>query len=354
MQCKTENKRRSISRIKRLLEKTGIVALGELSRSSIHRFLRSVGLSHCKGDEKEPVEYRTFNAQYASDIWYGDVLHGPSVPVGNKSQKVYLVSLMDDASRLIAHSAFCTGEKAIDIEGVLKQAILKRGLPKKLVVDNGSAYRSGSLQAICARLEIRLLFCRPFSPQGKGKLERYHRFFREAFLSELDIQALRDLSDLNARLWAWVENEYHQRKHGGLEDLSPLKRWQKDLVHIRPLGSFTDKLDEIFYHRHERKVRKDGTISFNGKHFEVPYELSGRNIMLVVDPHQDKGIQVECKDGVFLGKVTPLDPIANLSKRRRRPTEFKKDVLPVSKTYNMVELSLAQYDNSLKIGKDDE
>jgi hypothetical protein len=41
-----------------------------------------------------------------------------------------LVFLMDNASRLLAHSAFCTNETALAIEGVLKQAILKRGLSR--------------------------------------------------------------------------------------------------------------------------------------------------------------------------------------------------------------------------------
>jgi hypothetical protein len=80
--------------------------------------------------------------------------------------KAYLVSLMDDASRLIAHSAFAPGEKALDIEAGLKQAVLKRGLPVKLVVDNGPAYRSKTLQGICARLGIHLVYCRPYTPEG--------------------------------------------------------------------------------------------------------------------------------------------------------------------------------------------
>ncbi len=53
---------------------------------------------------------------------------------------------MDDVSRLIAHSAFCLSETALDIEGVLKQALLRRGVPKTIVVDNGAAYRASILQ----------------------------------------------------------------------------------------------------------------------------------------------------------------------------------------------------------------
>jgi len=349
LQCKKENKKRSLSQIQRILEASGVTALGELSRSSIHRFLKSVGLSRCQGDDVELIERRSFCANYAGDIWYGDVLHGPTVLVGKKLRKVYLVSLMDDASRLIAHSAFTLGEKALDIEGVLKQAVLKRGLPKKLVVDNGSAYRSGSLQAICARLEIRLVYCRPYAPEGKGKLERWHRVIRGAFLNELDTKQLKDIHDLNARLWAWIENEYHQKPHSALEGLTPVQRWQKDLLQIRPLGSFTEKLEEIFYHRYSRRVRKDGTVSYEGQCYEVPYELSGRKVVLVVSPHDKKAIYVESELGVLLGAVTPLNLVANLHRNRTRPKEKEQDELQTPRTFNMVELALENYTQSLQV-----
>lgn len=356
LQCKTENKKRSISGIKRMLEASGISSLDELSRSSIYRLLKNVGLSKCLGDTKEPIEHRTFCAEKSSDIWYGDVLHGPSVPVGKILRKVYLVSLMDDASRLIAHSAFCLGETALDIEGVLKQALLKRGLPKKLVVDNGAAYRSRTLQEICARLEIRLGYCRPYSPQGKGKLERWHGKFRSSFLSELDTRQLRDLQDLNERLWAWIEGEYHKQPHGSLDGLTPIEHWRKDVIHVRPLGNFADKLEEIFCHRHKRMVRKDGTISYGGNFFEVPYELVGLDVFLVVEPHQKKAIRVESESGSFLGAVTKLDPIANLKRGRARPKATSLDIIKTPKAFNMVELALKNYTNSLQItiGDDDD
>jgi transposase InsO family protein len=350
LQCKTENKKRSISQVKKLLERSGIAALGELSRSSMHRFLKSIGLSRCMGDAKELIERRSFCAQYAGDLWYGDVMHGPSVPVGKKLQKVYLVSLMDDVSRLIPHTAFCLGETALDIEGVLKQGLLKRGLPKKFVVDNGPAYKAGSLQQICARLEIRLVYCRPYSPESKGKLERWHRLVRANFLNELDTRHLRDLNDLNARLWAWLEGEYHTSIHGALEGSTPLARWQQDILQVRPLGSFASKLDELFYHWHKRTVRKDGTVSFKGKYYEVPYELMGQKVMLVVDPHHNKAIRVESKEGVFLGLVTPLDKLANLHRGRARPNEQKdNNNIQHPRTFNMVELALENYTNFLRL-----
>ncbi|MBU0498729.1 MAG: DDE-type integrase/transposase/recombinase, partial [Gammaproteobacteria bacterium] len=99
---------------------------------------------------------------------------------------------------------------------LLQQAVLKRGLPKRLVVDNGAAYRAQTLQAVCARLGIHLIHCRPYAPEGKGKLERWHRTLRDQFLSEIDFSQGVTLEDANARLWAWIEAIYHRQPHGGL------------------------------------------------------------------------------------------------------------------------------------------
>ncbi|MBU2779824.1 transposase, partial [Acidithiobacillus caldus] len=296
---KRENPRRSLGQIVLLLESSGQVPLGSVSRSAIHRLLQHHGLS--RPEERAPEEKRSFVAAHAGDVWYGDVLHGPRISLHGKPRKVYLVSLMDDASRLLTHSAFCLGETALDIEGVLKQALLKRGVPRKLVVDNGAAYRSASLQGICVHLGIALIYCRPYAPEGKGKLERWHRTFRDQFLSEMDLRAIRGLDDLNARLWAWLEQVYHQRPHGGLAGVSPLQRYQQDLPHIRSLGIQAPRIDDLFYHRLPRKVRKDGTVSWEGRRFEVPYELAGKAVTLVVDPHGKRVLRVEKETGEDLG-----------------------------------------------------
>ena len=341
--AKRENPRRSIRTLRRLLERRGTVAKGALSRSAIHRLLQAHGLSRPSGSASEPEERRAYVAAQAGDIWYGDAMHGPRVPMQGRLRKAYLVSLMDDASRLIAHSAFCPGERALDIEAVLKQAVLKRGLPVKLVIDNGPAYRAKTLQGICARLGIHLVYCRPYFPEGKGKLERWHRRFRDQFLTELDTSHIRDLSDLNARLWAWLETVYHTTPHGGLDGQTPLQRYQQDLPKIRTLGTLAGRLDELFYHRVRRKVRKDATVSYQGRRFEVSYELSGRFVDLVVDPHNHKVLSVEDVQGQSLGAATPLDALANVHRCRRKPKPPERPAPTRPGTHNEVELAYRQY-----------
>jgi len=166
IQAKKDNPKRSLNTLMNVMQLQSIEGADGLSRSSVYRLLVSHDLSRPIGTV-QPKELRRFEADYPGDIIYGDVMHGPKVAVGGKTQKSYLVTLLDDKSRLVLHSAFCPSETALDIEYVLKQALLRRGLPKRLVIDNGAAYRAHSLQGICARLSIQLIYCRPYAPEGK-------------------------------------------------------------------------------------------------------------------------------------------------------------------------------------------
>ena len=343
--CKKDNPVRSINTIIQLLELSGKVAVGSLTRSSVYRLLHHHGLSSRRIGDVEKIERRAFEAHHAGDVWYGDVMHGPKIQTQTGQRKVYLVSLMDDASRLLCHSEFCFDETALSIEYVLKQAVLKRGLPKRFVVDNGPAYRSDSLQWICAKLGIQLIYCKPYEPEGKGKLERFHRTFREQFLTELSVQSLYGLSELNSKLWSWIEMHYHNRPHAGLKDhLSPLKRYQQDLSKLIPLGDKAGQIDHYFYHRKKRLIRKDGTFQLEGQLYEVDFELMKKTVTIVYEPHENKALWVENDAGEKLSEVYLLNKIANLSRKRSRP-EPKKPALtsPVMSLVDEVEKKTKQH-----------
>lgn len=318
--CKQDTPWRSINSVIKLLEMQGIVGRGQLARSSVHRLLKHHGHSKRTQAASQTIERRAFEAQFPGDIWYGDVMHGPRIQTRYGLRKVYLVSVMDDASRLICHSAFCLDETALSIEYVLKEALLKRGLPKKFIIDNGAAYRALTLQCICARLGIRLIYCKPYEPEGKGKLERWHKTFRDQFLTEIDVADIHGLDELNARLWVWIERIYHQTPHSSLgKDVTPLSRWQRDLLKVTPLDHKASKLDDYFYHRIKRFVKKDGTISYANTLYEVDFEWVGHEVYLVFEPHQNQAKWIESLRYEYLGPVHPLDKIANNHRKRARP-----------------------------------
>lgn len=346
IQAKQENPKRSLNSLLKLVQLQQLAGAHALSRSSVYRLLLSHGLSRPIG-APQPKELRRFEADYPGDIVYGDVMHGPKVVIHGKTQKSYLVTLLDDKSRLILHSAFCPSETALDIEYVLKQALLRRGIPKRLVIDNGAAYRAQSLQGICARLSIHLIYCRPYAPEGKGKLERWHRTLRDQFLTELSPHKIYSLEDINSLLWAWIDQLYHPTPHSSLDGKTPLAVWQNFLEFITPLGTLAHQLDELFYHRIQRKVRKDGTISYEGTFFEVPYCLAQKKVTVVIEPHHKHALYVEDEQGQRIGDITPLDPQANRDYKRAKPS--KSSIASPSLSPSLNELALEQQQSQLSI-----
>lgn len=351
---KKENAKRSLNTLIRLLEMQGDIQKNQMARATIHRFLKSHGLSKQIDESGTTIERRAFEALFAGDIWYGDVMHGPRIQTDNGIKKTYLVSMMDDASRLICHSAFCLDETALSIEFVLKEALLKRGMPKKLVIDNGSAYRSHTLQSICARLNIQIVYCRPYEPEGKGKLERFHRTFRDQFLTEIDIKAIQSLDDLNARLWVWIEKIYHQTLHSALKDnQTPLMRFQKDLIKIKPLGHFAESLDQYFYHRIKRRIKKDGTISYEGDLYEVSFDLVNQDVLLVFDPHQQAPKWIESLDYKKMSDVFILDKHLNNQRiRHRSKTNNETEKTNTTPKTSLIELAFESQKKALGMSDD--
>jgi putative transposase len=346
LKAKQDNPKRSLNSLLELLRMQKLEGAQSLSRSSVYRLLLSHGLSR-PIETTQPKELRRFEADYPGDMVYGDVMHGPQIEINGKVQKGYLVTLMDDKSRLILHSVFCPGETALDIEYVLKQSLLRRGLPKRLILDNGSAYRSHSLQGICARLSIQLIYCKPYAPEGKAKLERWHRTLRAQFLSELSGKKIYSITEINQLLWAWIDGVYHPRSHSSLSGQSPLSVWQKGLEFVKPLGTLAHRLDELFYHRVKRRVRKDSTISYEGKFFDVPYELARKNITIVVEPYQQQALYIEDDDGKWIGDITPVDLQAN--RRHKRAQQDNTCSASVGVSDSIAELALKQQQAQLSI-----
>ena len=136
--------------------------------------------------------------------------------------------------------------------------------------------------------------------------------------------------------------------NSSLDDKTPLASFQQDLAQIKQLGQKAAQLDAIFYHRVKRKVRKDGSVSYQGRDFEVPYELSGKTVRLVVDPHLQQVVGVEDEDGNSRGAATPLDALANCHRRRRKPEAVTTstaitNTTPIATGPNLVELAFKQH-----------
>jgi putative transposase len=252
--------------------------------STVHRLLSRAGVMGKRPEDPTNKDRRRFGYEHAGELWMSDVMHGPAVVVGGRrKQKSYLIGFLDDATRVVPYAAFALSENTGAFLPVLRQAVMRRGIPLRLYVDNGSAYRSHHVSLVCARLGITLIHARPYQPQGKGKQERFFRTVRMQLLPTLGEIDLGSLDALNRRLWAWVEGEYHQSPHKGLDGATPLDAWAMRSGDVRGAGPELD-LREMFLLEASRRVRADRTVSLDGVVYEVDASLVGEKVTLRFDP----------------------------------------------------------------------
>lgn len=210
-------------------------------------------------------------------------LHGPRlVQPGSRGAKTYLHAFLDDASRLVPYAGFYPSESSACFQEAFKQALLRRGVPRRLYCDNGAIYRKHHLQIVCATLSISLIHSRPHQPRGRGKIERFFRHVRTAFLPHVTAQHLGDIAALNRVFWAWLEAEYHQTPHGGLDGQTPLERFLEDSQLLRPAP---EDLDRLMRMKVTRRVGRDRTVRLDGQLFEAPDGFAGESVEVLYDPY---------------------------------------------------------------------
>lgn len=283
------------------------IAPQSTSLSAIYRLLHQYDLMD---NAPKPEDRRKFEAQLPNDIWQSDVMHGPKVMADQKSRKTYLIAFIDDHSRLIAYAGFYLSENVVSFMDAFEKALARRGLPRKLYVDNGAAYRSHKLEFTCASLAIALIHARAYKPQGKGKIERFFRTVRSDFLPAADASCL---EQLNRSLTAWLENVYHQRKHSST-GMTPFDRFARNLACIRQAPK---DLKAYFRKAVYRTVARDRTITLDGHLFEAPVLLIGKRVLLLYHEHEPGQVEVFWEQTSH-GFLAPVDLHVNCRVKRDR------------------------------------
>jgi len=288
-----------------------------LPESTVYKLLARHGLAQKK---KTPAkDHRRFAYQYAGELFMSDVMHGPAVKVeGGRKRKTYLIAFIDDASRVIPYAAFAFSENTAAFMKVFKDAILRRGIPTRLFVDNGSAFRSQHLRLVCAKLGITLIHARPYHAEAKGKIERWFRTIRLQFLPMLSEKAMQSLEAINRALWAYIEIEYHRTPHRILGE-APLDCWAKIGQRVRYPEPGVD-LDDLFLFEARRKVQKDRTVSLNGVLYEIDASLVGETVILRYNPTEQGDMVEVCYNGDFIQEAKKVDTYANCFVKRDRPS----------------------------------
>lgn len=260
---------------------------------------------------------KRFETDNINELWLSDFMHGPQISMGNRTQKSILCAIIDDHSRMIVGYGFHAAETISVLTEVLKEALSAHGIPKRLYVDNGSAFSSELLARSCALAGISLIHSKPYDSPSRGKIERFFRTVRERFIAT--ITEVMNKDELTEAFALWLRDDYHHRLHSGISE-RPLDRYNASAgrVPIRRLSSA--ELDEMFLVRYERIVNNDATISFKGSLYEVPPAYIRQRIE-IRHPVDDAGELYLYDNGVRVGRVKLLNKQENASHFRPQSSE---------------------------------
>jgi transposase InsO family protein len=136
----------------------------------------------------------------------------------------FVHTVIDDHSR-VAYAEIHDDETAITATSVLRRAVAwfaARGITTRRVLsDNGSAYKSRLWTATCTDLGITVKKTRPYRPQTNGKIERFHRTLADgwAFAKLYTSEKAR-----RAALPAFLHDYNHHRPHTAIGKVPPITR----------------------------------------------------------------------------------------------------------------------------------
>lgn len=304
------------------------------SYPTVRRWMRSQALIPRRGRRRpdtpgaqaaearlEQWEVRSYEAAHVGGLWHADFHVGRRkvlIPSGQWAVP-HVVGVLDDASRLGCHAQWYLTESAETFGHGLMQALQKRGLPWALMTDNGKPMLAAETQEGLARLGIRHEPTLPYSPYQNAKQEVFWAALEGRLMAMLEGVAELTLEVLNTATQAWLELEYNRKLHSEI-GTSPLDRYLAGPSVLRESPG-SDELRCAFRRRAARQQRRsDGTITLEGRRYEIPsrYRHLGRVGVAYAAWDLGRVDLLDLRTGTILCALYPLDKQANADGRRRR------------------------------------
>ena len=305
----TEQPRLPSTLIYRALIDNGTITEKTISLSTVTRFVNRLK----KEENFATKEMRRYEVEHINEVWYGDSSVGPYLKVGKEKKKVWVIALIDDASRFIVGIDIFFNDNYVKLMGVIRSAVIKYGRPQTLKFDNGANYRSNQMEILGARMGTAIHYAPPYTPTGKAKIERWFRTMKDQWMASLNMNDFHNLEELRESLFQWVQ-KYNQTPHSSLEEKTPQDRFFEESSLIIRLDE--ERIEKTFLLEIERKVSRDNVISIENKEYEVNYRYAGKKLLIRYSPDLKKVYSVDKSTGE-MEEIKLLDKKANSTGHRK-------------------------------------
>lgn len=293
---KSNYPRMSAAAICRQLQDNGSIKNGEVSPSTVNRYINMISLQM---KTTTSPDMRRYERPHINEVWCGDSSVGPYLKTDDgRKHKVYIIALIDDASRFIVGIDIFFNDNFINLMSVMKSAVARYGRPQMFNFDNGSSYKNKQMELLAARIGSVVHYDQPYTPTQKAKIERWFRTLKDQWLSSLDIRDFHSLDELRGSLFSYVQS-YNQSVHSSLHGKSPQDRFFSEPDRIRRLPD--EEIGHCFLLEIERRVSSDSVIVIGQTEYEVDCRFAKQRIKLRYSPDMKDIFIVEAD-----GTLTPI------------------------------------------------
>jgi transposase len=301
-----------------LLDAEGIV----LSRSSVRRILLGAGLPSSR--KCRPMKHRRRRERFSQEGMLLQVDGSDHNWLEDRGPRLTLIAAIDDATGKVPAAVFREQEDAHGYFLMLRQVVVKHGVPLAVYHDRHGIFRSNDKTETVAEqlagkreptqfgrlleeLEVRSIDAH--SPQAKGRIERLFGTFQDRLVVELRLAEAKTLTEANQVLNRFLPNYSNQF---AVPPSNPDVAYRPLPPNFQP--------DKVFCFKYARTVGLDNTVKLGEHRLQLLPSAKRKNYARArVEVHEllDGSIAVYHEDECVASKEAPKEAPALRARKGR-------------------------------------
>ena len=230
-----------------------------------------------------------------------------------KRDKAVLMSFIDDATGMV-YARFYEYEGTIPAMDLLKNYILKYGLPMSIYSDKHTTYKSPDKEALSqfgrALSELGIELIHANTPQAKGRIERSFSTLQDRLVKEMRLKNIRGIETANNFLKQYLPVFNSKFNVIAFDNTD---------VNVK-IDANID-LDSYLCIKAQRTVKNDNTVSYDAKIYQLESFIRAKTV--TVEEHMDGSVHIKHN-----GMPIKYKEII------KRPVKEVKKIIKLRKTYS--------------------
>ncbi len=200
------------------------------SASGVYNICKRYGLNRMRPEMKE--EKRKIIKERMGQLGHIDTHYLSKHIIPNSTQKLYVVAIVDDYSRVAWAEIIESIDSLSVMFGVMRCLnILKAHYQiqfEEIISDNGSEFGNRDtknklnhpFERLLIEMDVKHRYIQPYRPQTNGKVERFWRTMEEDLIIDTDFDSIEELKE---ELLQYMYYYNHERPHQGLDGKKPVE-----------------------------------------------------------------------------------------------------------------------------------